>query len=187
MQVSKQKVVSIDYTLTDASGTVLDSSKGKAPLTYLHGVGGLIPGLEQALEGREQGEAFQVTIPPELAYGKRNEAMIQPVPRSNFSGVNELKEGMQFQARTPQGNHVVTVTKVEEQTVTVDANHPLAGKPLTFDVNVAEVREPTEEELSHGHVHAESGCGGNCSCGEGGCSDEGCGSGGCGSEGCGCK
>ena len=157
MQISKNKVATIDYTLTSPDGQVLDTSKGGQPLTYLHGVGGIIPGLETALEGKAQGEQLTVTVPPEQAYGTRNEQLVQDVPRGMFQGVQEIKPGMQFKAQSNQGTQVVTVVGVNDETVKIDANHPLAGIPLKFDVSVVGVRDATAEELSHGHVHGPGG------------------------------
>lgn len=154
--IQKDKVVTINYKLTDEGGAVLDSSEGREPLTYLHG-GGLIPGMEQALEGRAQGEQFQVTIPPEQGYGQKDPNMIQPVPRANFGQTTQIEPGMQFQARTPEGARVVTVVDVAPDTVTIDANHPLAGKTLHFDVAVVDVRDASAEELAHGHAHGAGG------------------------------
>jgi FKBP-type peptidyl-prolyl cis-trans isomerase SlyD len=165
MQIEKDRVVSIDYTLTSPQGDVLDSSKGRQPLTYLHGAGNLIPGLEAALQGKTAGHSFSVTVAPEDAYGIKDPARVQAVPRSAFSGVPEIKPGMQFQARGPHGVQIVTVVSADDQTVTVDANHPLAGMSLKFDVTIVDVRQATEQELSHGHIHGGAGCQG----GEGGC------------------
>lgn len=157
MQITKNTVASIDYTLTDPNGQVIDSSKGRAPLEYLHGASNIIPGLESALEGKAEGETIVVQVPAAQGYGARDPNLIQPVPRSNFKGVNEIKAGMQFQAQTPQGPRVVTVTGVDDQNVTVDANHPLAGVDLKFDVKVVGVRAATPEELQHGHAHGAGG------------------------------
>jgi FKBP-type peptidyl-prolyl cis-trans isomerase SlyD len=159
MQIAKDSVVTIDYTLTDGSGKVIDTSKGpgKQPLAYLHGGGNLIPGLERALEGKKAGDNLKVTISPEDAYGMRDEKLVQIVPSSAFQGVPQLKPGMQFRSQSPQGSTVVTVTKVEGENVTVDANHPLAGMALSFDVDVKDIRQATKEELEHGHVHGPGG------------------------------
>jgi FKBP-type peptidyl-prolyl cis-trans isomerase SlyD len=157
MQIEKNSVVTIDYTLTDGSGKVIDTSKGKQPLAYLHGGGNLIPGLERALEGKKAGENLKVTIAPEDAYGMRDEKLVQVVPNSAFQGVPELKVGMQFRSQSPQGSTVVTITKLEGDNVTVDANHPLAGLALSFDVDVKDIRQATKEELEHGHVHGPGG------------------------------
>jgi FKBP-type peptidyl-prolyl cis-trans isomerase SlyD len=157
MQIAKNTVVSIDYILTDADGKVLDSSRGQKPLDYLHGSGNIISGLEEALEGRRQGDSIKVSVPPEKAYGLRNEALSQKVPRKMFDSKNEIKPGMRFHAEAEHGDHAVMVTAVDSEHVTVDANHPLAGKTLHFDVNVIGVRTATSEELSHGHVHSADG------------------------------
>lgn len=158
MQIEKNKVATIDYTLTNPEGQVLDTSKGGQPLSYLHGVGGIIPGLETALEGKNKGDQLTVTIPPDKAYGNRNDQLVQDVPRKMFQGVSDIKTGMQFRAQGPQGQQqVVTVVDVQPETIKIDANHPLAGVTLNFDVNVVDVREATQEELSHGHVHGPGG------------------------------
>jgi len=157
MQVAQDKVVSIDYTLTGEDGKVIDSSQGREPLAYLHGAGNIIPGLENALEGKNEGEQVNVSIPPDQAYGQRDERMVQPVPRAAFQGVADIQPGMQFQANTNAGPRLITVVGVEGDQVTIDANHPLAGATLNFDVNVVNVRDATPEELSHGHAHGPGG------------------------------
>jgi FKBP-type peptidyl-prolyl cis-trans isomerase SlyD len=157
MQVGKNAVVSIDYTLKDPQGQVLDSSVGKQPLPYLHGTGNLIPGLEKELEGKSAGDHLRVTIPPAEAYGERDDRLVQTVSRSAFQG-SDVKVGMQFRTQGEGGAAgVVTVTKVEGDQVTVDGNHPLAGMPLDFEVTIKEVRAATKEELAHGHVHGPGG------------------------------
>jgi FKBP-type peptidyl-prolyl cis-trans isomerase SlyD len=157
MKIAQDSVVSIHYTLKDDAGQVLDSSSGGEPMAYLHGFGNIIPGLENALEGRGAGDKLDVTVAPEHGYGERDDRLVQDVPRSAFRGVADIAPGMQFQAQGPQGVRVVTVTKVEQETVTVDANHPLAGQTLHFAVEVTEVREASAEELEHGHVHGAHG------------------------------
>lgn len=154
MQIAKNAVVAIDYTLTDGDGQVLDTSQGRGPLAYLHGAGNIIPGLEKALEGKAEGEKVNVSVPPEEGYGERDESLIQAVPKKMFAETAEPEPGMQFQAQGPDGARVLTILKVEDDQVTVDANHPLAGQELNFDVAVVNVREASEEELEHGHVHA---------------------------------
>ncbi len=156
MQIAQQKVVTIDYTLTDDQGAVIDQSEG-GQFTYLHGASNIIPGLEKALEGKSAGDAVQVKVSPDEGYGERNDALTQQVPKAMF-GDHEPEAGQQFHAQTPQGQTmVVTVTGVEGDDVTIDGNHPLAGVNLNFDVKVIDVREATEEELSHGHVHGPDG------------------------------
>lgn len=147
MKIAGQCVVSIHYTLT-SEGIELDSSKERGPLTYLHGAGGIIPGLEKALDGCEPGDDVSVDLEPADAYGEVNEALISQVPRSAFDGVEKVEAGMQFQATDQRGAvQNITVVEVQEENVVIDANHPLAGQPLHFDVTVEEVREPTSEEL----------------------------------------
>ena len=157
MSIARDKIVSIDYTLTGTQGQVLDSSQGRSPLEYLHGAGNIIPGLEQALEGKNAGEQLNVTIQPEQAYGTRDERLVQQVPRAAFEGAPNLQPGMQFQANTNMGPRLLTIVDVNPDEVTVDANHPLAGQTLNFDVKVVEVRDATADELSHGHAHGAGG------------------------------
>ncbi len=159
MQVADKKVVSMQYTLTNDAGEVLDQSQTGEPLVYLHGSGNIIPGLEKELNGKSSGDALKVRVAPEEAYGVRDEGMVQVMPRNVFQGVESIETGMQFQAQG-QGQDdpvMITVTKVEDDEITVDGNHPLAGEALTFDVEIADVRDATEDELKHGHVHG-AGC-----------------------------
>ncbi len=157
MQVAKNKVVGIDYKLTDGTGKMIDSSDNHGPLFYIQGTGSLIPGLETALEGKKAGDNLKVAIAAKDGYGERNDSLCQNVPRAQFESTEGLELGMQFEVETEQGELVVTVTKIEGDTVTVDGNHPLAGMDLNFDVTVKEVREASAEELAHGHVHGEHG------------------------------
>ncbi len=172
MNISKNFVVSFDYTLTDGNKEVLDSSSSSGPLSYLHGYENIIPGLEKALENKSEGDAFTVTVPAAEAYGERDERLVANIPLDQFDEPDMVKAGVQFQAETPDGDHIVTVTKVAGNMATIDANHPFAGMDLTFDVKVVSIREASAEELEHGHPHHEGGCGG--ACGEDGC-DGGCG------------
>lgn len=153
MQVQENKVVGIHYTLKNDAGDILDSSKGRDPLQFLCGKGNIISGLENALEGKNTGDTVNVTIEPEEGYGPHRQELVQQVPKSAFKGVDDLEVGMRFQAQTEQGALPIKVVGIENDTVTVDANHELAGERLHFDVQVESVREPTDEELSHGHVH----------------------------------
>jgi FKBP-type peptidyl-prolyl cis-trans isomerase SlyD len=157
MQVSAKKVVFIHYTLTSGDGEVIDSSEGHAPLAYIHGAGNIISGLESALLGKSVGDAFKVSIPPEEAYGLRDENLVQAVPRRAFQGVDEIEPGMQFHAESPNGGQLVTVVDVQGDTIILDGNHPMSGLTLNFDVQVTEIREATAEELAHGHVHGPGG------------------------------
>ncbi len=157
MNIEKNVVVAIDYTLTDNDGVVIDTSTGREPLKYLHGTGALIPGLEKELEGKVAGDKLDVAIKPEEGYGARDEQLLQAVPREHFGHVPDIQVGMQFQANSEQGPIMVTIVDVNDQQVMVDGNHPLAGVILNFKVEVKEVRAATEDELSHGHVHGEGG------------------------------
>jgi FKBP-type peptidyl-prolyl cis-trans isomerase SlyD len=157
MQIEKNKVVSIDYTLKNDDGKILDTSEGREPLNFIHGIGHLIPGLEEALEGKIKDDKLNVSIPPEKGYGLRSEEMIHTVDKSNFEKDAQIEVGMQFQAQMEQGVQLLTVVKVEDDKVTLDGNHPLADQTLHFDVDVKEVREATAEELEHGHVHGPGG------------------------------
>jgi len=157
MTIENNKVASIDYTLTNDAGETLDSSAGKEPLTYIQGHQNIIPGLEKALEGKAVGDKLTVTVPPEEAYGINEPSLIQEVSKDVFQGVDNIDVGMQFQAQGEGGPLVVTVTKIEDEKITIDGNHPLADQILTFDVEIKNVRDASEEELSHGHVHGPHG------------------------------
>ena len=157
MQVADNMAVSIHYTLTNDDGEVLDSSIGDEALVYLHGVGNIIPGLEKALHGKVAGDKFNVRIAPEDAYGELMEDMIQVITRDMFEGIDNIEVGMQFNADVSSGSGVVTVVNIENDDITIDGNHPLAGLALTFDVEVIDVRAATQEEAAHGHIHG-AGC-----------------------------
>lgn len=158
MTVFDKKSVLIHYTLRNDQGEVLDSSEGRPPLAYLHGAGNIIKGLENALTGKRAGDKFQVTVEPAEAYGEYDENLVQEVPLSTFDkDVTTIEPGMQFHSEGPSGPQIVTITSVTEDSAIVDANVPLASETLHFDVEVVEVRDATENELQHGHVHSE-GC-----------------------------
>jgi FKBP-type peptidyl-prolyl cis-trans isomerase SlyD len=157
MQAAENSVVSMHYTLTNNKGEVLDSSQGGDPLTYLHGSGNIIPGLEKALTGKQAGDKLQVTVEPAEGYGVHDPALVQQVPKRAFQGVPSIEPGMTFHAQSSQGPMRVTVTAVQGDMVTVDGNHPLAGETLNFDVEITEVRAATLEEIAHGHVHGPGG------------------------------
>ncbi|MBU2038732.1 MULTISPECIES: FKBP-type peptidyl-prolyl cis-trans isomerase [Oceanospirillaceae] len=158
MTIAQHKIVTIHYKVVDvASGEVIDSSEGGQPMTYLHGAQNIIPGLEQALEGKQVGDEFEVTVAPADAYGEYSEERVQQVPMEAFEGVEKVEPGMAFTAQTEHGPINLIVTEVDEAIVTVDANHPLAGKSLSFSVKVESIRDASEEELAHGHVHGEGG------------------------------
>lgn len=158
MTIAQNKVVTIHYEVRDtASNELIDSSEGAAPLVYLHGYQNIIPGLEQALVGKQVGDELEVNIAAQDAYGDYSEERVQQVPIAAFEGVEDIQPGMAFTAQTEQGPVSIIVAAVEGDTVTVDANHPLAGKDLSFKVQVADIRDASEEELEHGHVHGEGG------------------------------
>ena len=150
MEIAAARVASIHYTLTDDQGRVIDQSSESRPLRYFHGAGNIIPGLEKALAGKQPGDALQVEVRPEEAYGVRNEGMVQVLPRESFKGVDKVEPGMQFEAQSERGPLLVTVVEVAADTVRIDGNHPLAGQTLHFDVRVLDVRESTEEEKQSG-------------------------------------
>jgi FKBP-type peptidyl-prolyl cis-trans isomerase SlyD len=157
MQIKKHRVVTLAYTLKDNDDRIIDQSDDGS-FCYLHGASNIIPGLENALTGRAAGDELSVSIPPEQGYGVHDVEKTQAVPRGMFPAEEEIVAGMQFHAQGPDGQQlVVTVVKVEDDRVTVDGNHPLAGVQLNFDVKVLEVREATGEEITHGHVHGPDG------------------------------
>lgn len=157
MQIADRTVASFHYTLTSPQGDVIDSSRGREPLPYLHGVGQIVPGLEKAMAGRSVGDTFQVLVPASEGYGESNPEMMQSVPRSAFPEDVEIAPGMQFEAQGPMGPVTVVVKSADAETVVIDANHPLAGTPLHFDIEIVEVREASVEEVLHGHVHGAGG------------------------------
>lgn len=154
MKIQNNSAVSFHYTLTDDDGIRIDSSEGQEPLGYLHGAGNIIPGLEKALEGKTIGDSLTVAVSAAEGYGEVQKELIQEVPREAFQGIDTIELGMQFEAQTGQGGSVpVTVIAVTDDLVTVDGNHPLAGKNLNFDVTIEAVREASEEEIARGHLH----------------------------------
>jgi len=158
MQVSEQKVVTMNYEVADDQGQLIDRSEEGGPLAYIHGNGQLIPGLETALEGRGKGDKIAVDVPPEQGYGERDEEGVQTVARNQFDDSVEIEVGMQFEAQDDdEGHQIVTVVAVDGENITLDTNHPLAGKNLRFKVEILDVRDASTEELSHGHVHGPGG------------------------------
>jgi len=186
MKITQNKVATLSYTLKNDDDEILDQADESNPFLYMHGVGGIIPGLEKALQDKQVGDSFHVSILPEDAYGIRDPKLTEEVPRSMFENISDehLQPGAQFHAQTAQGTQIITIAGVEGDTVSIDANHPLAGETLHFDVAVNDIRDATEEEIAHGHPHAAGGCGSHGGESSGGCggSDGGCGSGGCGSH-----
>ncbi|WP_018693160.1 FKBP-type peptidyl-prolyl cis-trans isomerase [Algicola sagamiensis] len=158
MNIEKNVVVKMHYSVMDKEENLIDSSYDDEPLEFIQGFGFLIEGLEKALEGKQSGDKLSVDVQAADAYGERADGLVQTVPMSMFGDV-EVEVGMQFRATTDDGEQTVIVIDVTDEEVTVDGNHPLAGIDLKFDVEILDVRAATEEELSHGHVHGEGGCG----------------------------
>lgn len=157
MLVESQRVVVLNYTLTDNHGNVIDQSTDSS-FAYLHGANNIIPGLENALHGKKAGDEMKVSVSPEEGYGDRDDSKTQQVPKEMFPEDAEIEPGMQFHAQGPNGETlVVSVASVQDDTVTVDGNHPLAGVHLNFAVEIVEVRDASQEEIEHGHVHGPGG------------------------------
>lgn len=155
MQIQDNAVVGIHYTLKNDAGETIDTSDGGEPLVFLQGSGGIIKGLETALEGKAAGDSMDVVIEPEDGYGVHREELVQEVPRSAFGGIEDIQVGMMFQAQTDAGPVPIQVVGVSDDSVTVDGNHALAGERLHFSVTVEHVREATQQEIDHGHAHAD--------------------------------
>jgi FKBP-type peptidyl-prolyl cis-trans isomerase SlyD len=157
MKIDKNTVASFHYDLADGAGNRIESSRSGQPLAVLHGAGNVIPGVEAALAGREAGERFSVTVPPEQGYGERREGLVQRVPKKYFRDGQRLRPGDTTVLSTRDGQRVVTVAKVGQSVIDVDLNHPMAGRTLVFDIEVVSVREATPEEIDHGHAHEPGG------------------------------
>ncbi len=158
MHIEKDLVVSIHYRLTDDDQNEIENSFGDIPMSYLHGHDTMIPGLETALEGKFAGDKLQVTVAPENGYGDYEEGLKQQIPASSFDGL-DAAVGLQFIAETEHGERQVTVVEISDEFITVDGNHPFAGKTLHFEVEVVELRDATPIELEQGHLFQEGGCG----------------------------
>ena len=157
MNIEDKKVVSFHYTLRDEHGEQLESSREGDPMTYLHGAGNIIPGLEKALVGKVAGDQFEASVEPAEAYGERDENGVQRISAKHFKQAGRLEPGQVVAFQTKQGPRRVTVVKVGRFNVDIDTNHPMAGLSLTFDVEVTDVRDATAEEVTHGHVHGPGG------------------------------
>jgi len=155
--IAKDKAVELNYTLKSESGDVIDSSTSERPFVYLHGHGNIVPGLETALDGKKQGDAFDVTVQPDDAYGQVRPELMLKVEKTNFPEGAELEAGMRFQADMGHGPMVFTVDGFEEEFVLCNGNHPLAGMVLHFDVEVVSIRDASSEEIEHGHIHGPGG------------------------------
>lgn len=157
MIIEDKKAVSFHYTLTNEPGEQLDSSREGEPMSYLHGSGNIISGLEKEMAGKSAGDAFKVTVSPAEAYGERNEANVQRIAAKHFKNAGPLQPGQFVTLQTKQGPVQAVIVKVGRFNIDIDANHPLAGQTLTFDVEVIDIRDATEEEISHGHIHGPGG------------------------------
>jgi FKBP-type peptidyl-prolyl cis-trans isomerase SlyD len=158
MSIANNHAVFFHYTLKDDAGEVLDSSDGGEPLGYLHGHGNIVEGLEREMTGKSVDDEFDVTVAPAEGYGERNDDLKQAIPRAAFKDVEDLAPGMMFHIQSPDGMHPITVMEVGDDEVLIDGNHMLAGVTLHFHVKITEIRDATEEELAHGHIHT-GGCG----------------------------
>lgn len=157
MEIAKNKVVSMHYKGTLKDGSVFDSSEGRDPLVFIYGTGMIIPGLESGMEGLAVGDKKSIEVAADDAYGPVHEEAKQEIPKDKMPQDVEIKAGMQLAAQGPHGMIPVTVSEVKDDVVVIDMNHPLAGKDLVFDIEIVDVRDATEEELSHGHVHGPDG------------------------------
>jgi FKBP-type peptidyl-prolyl cis-trans isomerase SlyD len=157
MKIEDDKVVGIHYTLTDNDGNTIDSSQGRDPLYYLHGYGHLVPGLEDELEGKALKEQFNVKVLPEDGYGEYNKELVYEIARDKFPDPKNVEVGMTFTSKTKEGDINLNVIGVEDEKVKLDANHPLAGKELNFEVEITDIRDATKEEIEHEHVHGPEG------------------------------
>ncbi len=161
MKIETNKVVKMHYSVMDSEETLIDSSYDHKPLEFIHGNGFLVPGLEKALDDKVVGDKFIADVAAVDGYGEREDGFVQTIPQEMFAGIEDLDVGMQLRAQTDEGEQTVIVIGMEDDMITVDGNHPLAGIDLKFEVEIIEIRDATEEELAHGHVHAEGGCGHN--------------------------
>ncbi|KZK70614.1 peptidylprolyl isomerase [Shewanella baltica] len=159
MKITQHSAVTIHYRLSDQEGRLLEDSFDSEPMLYLHGTENLIPGLEAALDGKTKGEKLDVTISAEEAYGPYHDGLRQAVPLEAFGDIEDIVPGMRFIAETEMGQRPVQVMEVKDDVVIVDGNHPLAGQSLNFSVEIVDVREASAEEIAHGHIHAQGGCG----------------------------
>ena len=153
MNIAKDMVVSFDYTLKNENGEILDASKENEPLTYIHGKGHMIPGLEKNMEGKTSGDSFSVTLKPEEAYGQYNEKLVFEMEKDKLGHIENMQEGMHVKMQTEKGLVLFKILTIGDAMIKLDANHPLAGVDLYFDIAVKDIREATKEELEHGHIH----------------------------------
>lgn len=157
MKIEKNVVVTMNYTLKDTQGTVIDSSADNGPLSFIQGIGNIIPGLETEMEGKVKGDKFTCTITPANGYGEADSNLIQKVDRSQFAEGEALEIGMMFEVGNDDQSFIARIIGLDDQNVTLDANHPMAGQTLNFDIEILNVRAAEPAELAHGHVHGEGG------------------------------
>ena len=153
MIVAKNSVVSFYYTLKTDDGEVIDTNEQEEVLSYIHGTGAIVPGLENEMEGKTSGDTFTAVVVPEEGYGEYDDALIFSVPMDNFKEPDKVEIGMSVEVQSQEGTRILQIKKIEDSTAFLDGNHPLAGETLHFDIKISDIREATEEELSHGHVH----------------------------------
>jgi FKBP-type peptidyl-prolyl cis-trans isomerase SlyD len=157
LKIESGTVVSFHYTLRNEEGKELESSRDSEPSVYLHGANNIIRGLESAMTGHESGDVFSVSLAPAQAYGMRDPGRMQRVPVKHLAYRGKLEAGKVVQLNTAEGMRAVTVVKAGRHSADIDANHPLAGQTLTFDVEIVDLRPATQEEISHGHAHGPGG------------------------------
>jgi FKBP-type peptidyl-prolyl cis-trans isomerase SlyD len=157
MIITQNSVVTIEYTLKDDQGEIIDSSEGDVPLVYLHGCKNIVPGLERELTGKKVGDELSVIVTAEEGYGPRLDQLIMKLKREELATIKDLEVGLQLQAQTDEGVQVFTVIGLEGDDVTLDGNHPLAGQNLNFTVKVMDIRLASDEEIKHGHAHGPDG------------------------------
>lgn len=160
MEIARNKVVTLHYTLK-ADGELTESTEGRDPVAYLHGHDNIVPGLEAGLRGKSAGDELTITVRPEDGYGLRNEQALQRVPIKHLARPGKLMPGKVVTVNTNEGYRQAVVLKVGRFNVDLDFNHPLSGKTLVFDVKVLDVRDASQEELSHGHAHGPGGAHGH--------------------------
>ena len=158
MKIEEGKVIFLNFVLTDQDGEVIEDTKEVGDFAYIHGMGDFIPKVEELLEGKTKGYETKFTLSPEEGYGEYSEELLYEMPKSNFEGFEDIYEGLDFQAETDEGVIPLTIIEINDDVIIADGNHPFAGKTITFDLKVADVREATEEELEHGHVHIDGHC-----------------------------
>jgi FKBP-type peptidyl-prolyl cis-trans isomerase SlyD len=157
MQVENGSVVSFHYTLSDAEGNIIETNRDGDAAIYLHGANNIVPSLERAFAGKQAGDHIELTLAPAESYGERKENAVERVPAKYLKGAGKLQPGQAVQLQTKDGPMLVTVVKVGKFSVDVDTNHPLAGRTLSYSIDIADVRAASDEEKAHGHAHGVGG------------------------------